>query len=255
MGTVGLVKSKSFFKVEERVREAYDEGTCAVIYGAPGSEKTYTLENVCAQCRAEGKEIIFVTCGPRCTESFLYRGIADAAGIPVRSSLRWACRYAVLAGLRSRAKLPAIVIDEAQFLDLDGLDAARQLHDLTHRETRPGCGVVLCGSHGLLHNFIHPQRRLRMEQLLSRFSYRVQLLGMTEKEILTLGACGFGNGKPAKLSEKHQKALLDNCKVEDPYFIGSDGKPTLRTYYSSRRLVEFVRQQKKHLRAIAAEKS
>ena len=79
-----------------------------------------------------------------------------------------------------------------------------------------------------------------MEQLLSRFSYRVQLLGMTEKEILTLGARGFGNGKPAKLSEKHQKALLDNCKVEDPYFIGSDGKPTLRTYYSSRRLVEFV---------------
>jgi type II secretory pathway predicted ATPase ExeA len=252
MGTAELVKSKSFFKLEERLGEACD-GINAVVYGAPSTEKTYIWGNLCAQFRAAGKEVIFVTCGPRTTETYLYRGIAEAAGIPVRSSLRWACRYAVLADLRSRAELPAIILDEAQFLDLDALEGARQIHDLTRRESRPGCGIILSGSHDLLRNFLHPQRRLRMEQLLSRFPYRVQLTGMTEKEILTLGARAFGNGKAATLSEKHQKALLDACKVEDPYFIGTDGKPTLRTYYSSRRLVEFVRQQKKSLRAVAVE--
>jgi type II secretory pathway predicted ATPase ExeA len=252
MVATGLLKTKAYLKVTERVEEAL-EGFNSVIYGAPSSEKTYLLENLCAQFRAAGKPIIFATCGPRTTEAFLYRLIAEAAAIPVRSSLRWACRHAVLSDLRSRRELPAIVIDEAQFLELDALDAARQLHDLTRRETRQGCGVILSGSHGLLHFFLHPQRRLRLEQLLSRFPFRVQLTGMSEKEILTLGAVAFGNGKLASLSEKHQKALLDACAVQDPYFIGADGKAAPRTYYSSRRLLEFIRQQRKNLKSIVAE--
>jgi type II secretory pathway predicted ATPase ExeA len=253
MGTVGMLETKSFHILRERLDEAVEEGINAVVYGPPSTEKTFIWGKLCAQFRAAGKEVIFVTCGPRTTESYLYRGIAEAAGIPVRSSLRWACRYAVLSDLRSRAELPAIILDEAQFLDLDALEGARQIHDLTCRETRPGCGVILSGSHSLLQTFLHPQRRLRMEQLLSRFAFRVQLQGMSEKEILSLGARAFGNGKPAKLSEKHQKALLDGCKVEDPFFIGPDGKPALRTYYSARRLLELIRQTKKALKPVPVE--
>ena len=85
--------------------------------------------------------------------------------------------------------------------------------------------------------------------MLSRFPHRVQLEGMEREEILTLAAKAFGNGKPAVLTEKQQKALLERCTVEDPYFISSDNKPSPRTYYSSRRLLEYVRQQKKRLAA------
>jgi type II secretory pathway predicted ATPase ExeA len=252
MATMGLLKTKAFLLVEERVEEALD-GINAVIYGPSSSEKSYLLEHISAQFRAAGRPVVYAYCGPRTTETFLYRIIAEAAGIPVRSSLRWACRYAVLAHLRSQPKLPAIILDEAQHLEIDALEGARQIHDLTRREDRPGVGIILAGSHGLLHFFTHPQRRLRLEQLLSRFPFRVQLEGMSEKEILTLGASAFGNGKPASLSDKHKKLLLENCAVTDLYFIGADGKAAPRTYYSSRRLLEFIRQQRKGLKVVRAE--
>jgi DNA transposition AAA+ family ATPase len=247
-----MVRTKSLGLVEERVEGAL-EGANAIIYGAPSCEKTYALERTAAKFRAAGKPVIYVYCGPRCTEAHLYRGIAEAAAIAMRSSLRWGCRYAVLTALRASAKLPALILDEAQHMDMDALEAVRQIHDLTGREGRPGCGIILAGSHGLLQQFLHPSRRARMEQMLSRFPYRIQLEGMTKTEILTLAARALGNGKPAKLSEGTQKTLLERCSVDDPYFIGPGGKPTLRTYYSSRRLLEFIRQQKKNVKSMLAE--
>src|SRR5579859_5263674 len=252
MVTTGLLETKAFLLVAERVAEAL-EGINSVIYGPPASEKSYSLQKTAEKFRAAGQPVIYAYCGPRTTETFLYRIIAEAAGIPVRSSLRWACRYAVLAHLRSQSKLPAIILDESQNLDLDALEGARQIHDLTRREDRPGCGIILAGSHGLLHLFTHPQRRFRLEQLLSRFPFLVQLEGMSEKEILTLAARAFGNGKPASLSDRHKKLLLENCAVTDPYFIGADGKAAPRTYYSSRRLLEFIRQHKRSLKLVRAE--
>jgi type II secretory pathway predicted ATPase ExeA len=253
MGTTRLLETKSFRILRERLEEALEEGINAIVYGPPSSEKSFVFENLCRQFTAAGRPVIYVYCGPRCTESFLYRGIAEAAGIPVRSSWRWACRRAVLDYLRGSAKLPAIVLDEAQHLDMDALEGIRQLHDMTARDGRRGCGIILAGSHSLLREFLHPARRPRLEQMLSRFPNRVQLEGMSEKEILTLAARAFGNGKPAALSEKHRKALLDRCTVQDLYFIGVDGKPTVRTYFSSRRLLEYIRQQKKSLRVVVGE--
>jgi type II secretory pathway predicted ATPase ExeA len=230
-----------------------DEGINAIVYGPPSSEKSFVLENLCRQFRAAGRPVLYVYCGPRCTESFLYRSIAEAAGITVRSSWRWANRRAVLDYLRSSAKLPAIVCDEAQHMDMDALEGCRQLHDMTAREDRRGCGIILAGSHSLLREFLHPARRPRLEQMLSRFPQRIQLEGMTKTEVLALAARTLGNGKPAKLSEAAQKSLIARCTVEDPYYITPEGKPQLRTYFSSRRLLEYIRQQKKCLKLVRAE--
>lgn len=243
-----VIETKTFRLLRERLDEAVSSGVNALVSGPPSSEKSYALQNLCAQFNAAGKPVIYCYVGVDCTEAHLYLSIAEAAAIPVRSSLRWGCRYAVLNNLRSRAKLPAIVLDEAQHLTLSALEGVRQIHDVTRRDERQGCGIVLAGSHGLLQYFLHPQRRFRLEQLLSRIPHRVQLEGMTAKEVLTLAARAFGNGKPAQLQEKHQKKLLEVCTVTDPYFIGPDGKAAPRTYYSSRRLLEYIRQQKTGLR-------
>ncbi len=245
MSAPEMLQTKSYRILKERLEEAIEEGVNAIVYGPPSSEKSFVLENLCEQFRAAKQPVLYVYCGPRCTEAHLYRGIAEAAGVSIRSSFRWACRYALLNHLRACAKLPAIVLDEAQHLETDALEGIRQIHDLTRRDGRRGCGIILAGSHGLLHYFLHPQRRFRLEQLLSRFPFRIQLEGMSKAEILTLAARALGNGKVAKLSEAAQKTALNRCTVEDPYFIGAEGKPTLRTYYSSRRLLEYIRQQKK----------
>ncbi|MGC1486113.1 MAG: ATP-binding protein [Candidatus Acidiferrum sp.] len=248
-----MLRTKSYEILHERLDEAANEGINAIVYGPPSSEKSFVLKNLCQQFRAAGRPVIYSYCGPRCTESFLYRGIAEAAGIPIRSSLRWACRYAVLNDLCARAVLPAIVLDEAQHLEIDALEGVRQIHDLTARDGRPGCGIILAGSHNLLREFLNPMRRARLEQTLSRFPHRVQLEGMSKHEILKLASQAFGNGKPAKLSEEQQRRLLERCSVDDPYFVGGDGKPAPRAYYSCRRLLEYIRQQKKNVKSILAE--
>jgi type II secretory pathway predicted ATPase ExeA len=253
MGANEILQTKSYLVLRERLEEAIDEGVNAIVYGPPSSEKSFVLESLAAQFRAVGKPTIYVYCGPRCTETFLYRGIAEAAGITARSSLRWACRYAVLNALRASAHLPAIILDEAQHLDTDALEGVRQIHDMTRRDGRRGCGIILAGSHGLLREFMHPLRRARLEQVLSRFPHRIQLEGMTKTEILALAGRAFGNGKVAKISEQQQKVLLERCTVDDPFFIGADGKQVPRSYYSSRRLLEYIRQQKKSLKPVLAE--
>ncbi len=50
-----------------------------------------------------------------------------------------------------------------------------------------------------------------------------------------------------------EKTLLTRCTVEDPFFIGADAKPQVRNYYSSRRLLEYIRQQKKNVKSVLAE--
>jgi type II secretory pathway predicted ATPase ExeA len=253
MRALEVLQTKGYRILRERLEEAIEEGVNAIVYGPPSSEKSFVLESLCAQFRAAKKPVLYVYCGPRCTESHLYRSLAEAAGVPVRSSMRWTCRYALLNYLRSCAKLPAIILDEAQHLDMDALEGVRQLHDLTRREGRRGVGIVLSGSHGLLRDLMHPARRSRLEQMLSRFPFRIQLEGMTKTEILTLAARALGNGKPAKLSEGAQKTLLERCTVDDPYFIGAEGKPAPRSYFSSRRLLEYIRQQKKNVKSVFAE--
>jgi len=90
-------------------------------------------------------------------------------------------------------------------------------------------------------------RQCRVLQWLSRISYRVQLSGMTRDEALTIAARAFGNGKPAKLTEAQQESCLKKCTVLDTF-----ANPP-RTYYSSRRLLEFIRQKKKSLKSVLAE--
>src|SRR5947207_3656682 len=182
MGTVKPLETKTLRIVRSHLAEAVEEGINTIVYGPPSSEKSYLLQNLCEQFRAAGKPVIYAYCPPSCTLAFLYRTIAAAAGIITRSSGRWACRYAVLKELLNRAELPAIVLDEAQHLDTDALEGVREIHDITRRGERAGCGIILAGSHNLLREFLHPQRRPRLEQTLSRLAHRTQLEGMSKDE-------------------------------------------------------------------------
>lgn len=248
-----LLQTKSYKILRERLAEAVDEGINSVVYGPPSSEKSFLLENLCAQFRAKGRPVIYAYCGPNCTEGHVYRTIAEAAKIRVNSTFRWACRHAVLNDLWARPELPAIVLDEAQHMDVHALEGVRQIHDMTRRSDRRGCGIILAGSHSLLQFFLAPRRRAMLEQTLSRFGHRVQLEGMTQEEIVTLAGRAWGDGRAVNLSVQQKRILLEECTVDDPYYVDAKGKPTPRKYYSSRRLLEFIRQQKKNLQAVPEE--
>jgi len=245
--TAQLLETKGYRTIRECLEEAVDEGAISILYGPPSSEKSFVLENLCAQFREAGRSAIYVYCGARHTPTALLRDIARGAEVWLRTHNMRPYLEALRSEFVSRPTPPALVFDEAQHLSVDALEIIRELHDRTKRPGRRGCGIVLAGSHNLHRDFERPERRSSLEQWLSRISYRIQLEGMGKDEVLTIAARAFGNGKPAKLSESQQEACLKRCTVVDAY-----ANPP-RPYYSSRRLLEYIRQHKKSVKSVLAE--
>jgi type II secretory pathway predicted ATPase ExeA len=242
-----LLETRGYRKIRECLEEAIDEGAISILYGPPSSEKSFVLENLCAQFREAGQEAIYIYCGPRMTPTAVLREIARASQVWLRSNYYQPYMQALRTEFVSRKTPPALIFDEAQHLSVETLETIRELHDRTKRAGRKGCGIVLAGSHNLHRDFESITRRSSLEQWLSRISYRIQLEGMTKDEALTIAARAFGNGKPAKLSEAQQELCLKRCTVTDAY-----ANPP-RPYFSSRRLLEYIRQQKKNVKSVLAE--
>jgi DNA transposition AAA+ family ATPase len=242
-----LLETRGYRKIRECLEEAIDDGAISILYGPPSSEKSFVLENLCAQFREAGRGAIYIYCGPRHTPTALLKDIARSSDVWMRLNFFRAHMEALRSEFLSRKTPPALVFDEAQHLSVESLEAIRELHDRTRRAGRKGCGIVLAGSHSLHRDFESAARRSSLEQWLSRISYRIQLEGMTKDEALTIAARAFGNGKPAKLSEAQREACLKRCTVTDAY-----ANPP-RAYFSSRRLLEYIRQQKKNVKSVLAE--
>jgi len=245
--TAQLLETRGYRKIRECLEEAIEEGAISIIYGPPSSEKSYVLESLCAQFCKAGQHVVYTYCGPRFTPTAILREIAHASRIWLRSNYFQPFMHALRTEFLSRKTPPALVFDEAQSLSMESLETIRQLHDRTARAGRKGCGVILAGSHGLYRDFDRSSRRAGLEMWFSRISYRIQLTGMSEEEVLKLAARALGNGKVARLTEVQQKSCLQRCTVIDTFAIPP------RPYYSSRRLLEYLRQQRKGVKSVLAE--
>jgi DNA transposition AAA+ family ATPase len=256
-----FLKTKGSDKISECIEQAVEVGAISLIYGPPSSEKSYVAEQIASQYRAAGRrDLIYVQVrSTNCSPLTLLKDIAREAEVWVRGACCRPYIEALVEEFRSRESLPAIVIDEAQSLEPDAFETLRlALHEPTKRNrpdgSRRGCGLVFLGSHTLYSFFLHPTRRFRFEQLLSRMSYRIQLEGMTPEEVLEIAARALGaNGRRAKFTPAVEQSLLTSCRVLDPYATDAEGKPlrdasgkaVVRTYYSGRRLLEIIRQKKR----------
>jgi len=260
-----LIETRGYRKILECIEEAVEHGAISLIYGPPSSEKSFVAENIAAQWRAAGRrDLLRVVCNSETTPLWLLRDIAREAEVWTRGNNCRVYTEALLAEFLSRPRPPAIIVDEAQHLDMRCMETLRiLLHELTRRGGSKGCGLVLMGSHNLYTRFKDLAARYSQEQMLSRLSYRVQLEGMTEEEVIQIAARAMGTpGHPAKFSDDQREKLLAKCRVLDPYATDADGKrlrgpkgeAVVRTYYSSRRLLEYIRQKKrKGLSLILAE--
>jgi DNA transposition AAA+ family ATPase len=260
-----LIETRGYRQILECIEEAVDHGAISLIYGPPSSEKSFVAENIAAQWRAAGRrDLLRVVCSSETTPLWLLKDIAREAEVWTRGN---GCRpyaEAVVAEFLSRPRPPAIIVDEAQHLSMRCMETLRiLLHELTRRGGSKGCGLVLMGSHNLYTRFKDLAARYSQEQMLSRLSYRVQLEGMTESEAIRIAARAMGTpGHPAKFSDGQRDTLLAKCRVHDPYATDAEGKrlkgpkgePVVKTYYSSRRLLEYIRQKKrKGLSVVLAE--
>ena len=271
-----VLKTEGYWKVRTVFEDALESGAGAVIYGPPSAEKSELLQHLVYSRRAAGHEdAVYLYCGPELATPFpLLRALARALGV-YRSRTCMSSVYAdaILENLRRREQLPVIVFDEAQRLEVRTLETIIGLHDRTRRGRRRGFGFIWAGSHRLS-QFLHA-RRPEIEQILSRIPHRVHLVGMSDKEALELAARACGNGRPTQLSAQKQELVLARSRVLDTYAPICrkcsadwdaqrgvctqgcvDGRPEPRPYFSSRRLLEYLRQQRNaNLRKVLARES
>ncbi len=244
-----LLKTAGYRQLRESFTAAIEEGSNSLIYGPPASEKSFVLETLVAQRYQSGKnDAHYIYCSASIAPFPLLERIASEAEVWVgRAWTREHYLGALIEAFGRRAYPPALIFDEAQHLPIETLEIIRGLHDRSRRRDRPGCGIILAGSHTLFRDFMHPSRRPRLEQWLQRLTIRIQLAGMKREEVLELAATAWGNGKKATFTAQQEKMLLESCRVTDPYAMDAGGKPLaeMPTYYSSRMLVHYIGERKK----------
>ena len=184
------------------------EGKMVVVYGAPGSQKTFsTLALVEELNRTEigknghGARAYYLYCSQDITPGELIRKIMQAVALPAARNLQ-----SNLASLRLffRTRRVVFLFDEAQHLDLRCLEIVRELNDVP-----PYFGVMLLGSHRLRDFF--SSRAGELEQWNSRISTIVTLPGISEQRAGEIVRAEMG----MEFSAARMQKLLRNCYVTD----------------------------------------
>jgi DNA transposition AAA+ family ATPase len=239
-----LFETGNYKTILRYVLAAIDSGEVSLLYGPPGTQKTFALEHIVAERNRAGKnDAIYIYSSEQMTPLWLLKRIGREAGVRVGFAVRDRILSNLLANFATRPRPPAVIADEAQHLPVAALEVLRELHD------RSGCGLVLAGSHNLYQNFLRGRQYL--EQWLSRIDHKDPLPGLSEDEVRGIAARELGNGHPAKLSEKQATALVHACQVDDIFARGSEGKPAPKKYLSVRRLVKVLAQHKSKKKAAA----
>ena len=210
--------------------EAALRGEVCLLYGPPGTQKSFTLLHLIAEHNRAGTEnAVYVYASIHMTPMSLMRRITRQAGLHV-SAYKEQVISNFINWAGSRETPPAVIVDEAQHLTVAALEQARELHDLA------GCGLVLAGSHNLYED-IQKNRRW-LEQWISRQDRKEPLPGLLENEVRAIAEQELG----VKLPERQFAALLHGCRVDDFYVRNAQGRTEPRKYFSVRRLVKQIAQ-------------
>ena len=176
---------------------ALRQGTAFLVDGPPGTQKTYTFRRVAEEINRsnEGRAVYIYTRVDHAPQSFLIEACTEA-GIPNRGTIDQLIHKLRFFLGRQRALL---IVDEAQHLDLRGLEVLRQLLD-----TPPYFGVAIGGSHDLSMRL----RDWRMEQWRSRLRRSHLLKGLSSDEAGRILTAELGPMHPSDISATIQDATV-----------------------------------------------
>ena len=200
--------------------EALDKGWAYYVYGAPGTQKTYTVQHLIAELNRQeisknghGRRAFYVYCRDGIRPTDLLKRVTEASGAPTAGSAD-----RILRNFRFdfRGRRVLLVFDEAHHLDSHCLETVRELIDRP-----PYCGLLFQGSHNLNQIFI----QYDLEQWSSRIHAGKSLPGIDEKEAREIIASEIPT-----LAAKQTEVIIKHARVADP----RQGKDY--TYISARKL-------------------
>jgi DNA transposition AAA+ family ATPase len=161
-------------QVMEVCRFAHIHRDIGLVYGEAGMGKTVALRRYCR----EHRDAIYVRCDPSSSSA---QATLEAVAIAMGRRPRWGGLRRFLQELVDALEETGrvLILDEAQFLTLRGLETLRALHD------RAEIGMVLCGNFEVFSQ-LHGEGKASFAQLFSRVGIRrqVTLTGATAEDVM-----------------------------------------------------------------------
>jgi DNA transposition AAA+ family ATPase len=204
------------------------EGAISLIYGPPGTQKSFVFQYLLAEAWERENEpgLVYVyasaAMGRKSLTKEIARGLCSVAVGTVSDMIT-----NILHTVSERKRPPALIVDEAHHLggSLDTLEVLREIAD------RAQIGMVLAG-HDNLEDIFQSKRGGLLEQWFSRIDYHKRLPGLSADEVRRIARAELG-----ELSENALKAVVEGTRVKD---YRED-----ETYLSMRRLVKVLTQAKR----------
>lgn len=182
--TPGWLDTPTAQKIFNVLAYAQSFGDIAVVYGGAGLGKTCTLK----QYAASNNNVWVASMSPahggvaaaleEISESLNLRGVPGRAARLQRELIR---RLTGTSGL--------LIIDEAQHLNLNALEAIRALHDAT------GIGLALVGNESVYARLTGGSRAATFAQLFSRLGKRLRLNRPQKEDVEALATCFAVTGR------------------------------------------------------------
>jgi len=228
---VGRLYSTANVKVLDAQIAAALDGGVSLIYGSPGTQKSYVflsrLADILQRDGLQAPRLGYVYASAAMTARSLLQEIARAFVCYVPGTA-YQVATNLIHTLRRRTARPALIVDEAQHLghnrrggDLERLEVLRELIDCAR------IGMIIAG-HDDLETIFDPQRS-PLEQWVSRIDYRLRLPGLSQAEVRQIAGQELG-----KVSERVLAEILKQSEADDR---------RLRTkYYSARYLFKVLAQ-------------
>jgi len=180
--------------VMERCEEARQQRELVVLYGPPGISKTYALrEYARRQADAGNHKILLLTANAVTTPRALLLMLCRLLGLPTQKRT-----HTLVEDVTEKLNrdLHLILVDEANHLNIAGLELLRHIRDMTE------CGMVLVGTQRLYDLFTNGGRKSQeLEQLWSRVAIHDLLPGLTAAEVRQMAEASLGKLKQQTLGE------------------------------------------------------
>ncbi len=169
------------------MRYAQTAGDIALVYGGAGLGKTCTAKRY----QEENPNVWIATMTPAMnTVAASLERIAFSVGLPEAQPSAVKTENAIVSRLEDTGGL--LIVDEAQHLQVTGLDAIRSIHDAT------GIGLVLMGNESVYARITGGSRQAHFAQLFSRVGYRVRLTAPSVGDVETIIAAWGVQGNKAQ---------------------------------------------------------
>lgn len=194
-----FVKTSVYDEILECAKLAEYRGEMRAVTGISGIGKTTSLRKIVEE--REGSALL-AECYAGMRKNRLMMKLCEAAGISASGRFDDMFEYLV-SHLHGSGRL--IVIDEAEHLPVEALDAVRRIHDFT------GCGVLICGHPRFYENLKRYQDKYAY--IYNRLSIPTSLKKLSKEDATALAETMCSNDVPGSVWLKSCDGIGRDLKI------------------------------------------